>query len=132
MHLPGDIRAGLKRGDVSYGDLMTTTPFENILHNVELQGKHIRAALEFSVAKRESLKVLQISGLKVVYNLENEINNRIVSLNVLCRICDLPKYEPIDDEQWYRVVMVNYLAEGGDNFIMISDNAKNTKYIQHR
>ncbi|CAO1420473.1 unnamed protein product [Diamesa hyperborea] len=127
MHLPGGIRAGLKRGNVTYGDLVTTTPFGNILVSVELQGKHIREALEFSVSKRDALIVLQMSGLKVVYNLEKEMNNRIVSLHVLCRICDVPKYEPINDEQWYRVVMPRYLADGGDNFIMISDNARNTK-----
>ena len=117
----------MTHGDVFYGDLVTTTPFENLLHSVELQGKHLRAALEFSVVDKESLMLLQMSGLKVVYNLEHEVNNRIVSLHVLCRICEVPKYEPIDDEQFYRVVMPRYLADGGDNFIMIGDNARNTK-----
>ena len=94
---------------------------------MELQGKHLRAALEFSVVDKESLMLLQMSGLKVVYNLEHEVNNRIVSLHVLCRICEVPKYEPIDDEEWYRVVMSRYLANGGDNFLMIADNARNSK-----
>lgn len=115
-------------GEIFYGDLVTTTPFENLLHNIELQGKVIREALEFAVADKESLILLQVSGLRVVYNIENEANNRIVLLDVLCRVCerDIPRYEPIDDEQFYRLSVPSFLAEGGDGFTMIGENARNT------
>lgn len=130
MTVPGGIRAGLSRGEIIFGDLVTTTPFENVLHSVELQGKVIREALEFSVANRDSMILLQVSGLRVVYNLENQAYNRIVSLLALCRICkdDIPRYEPIDDEQFYRVSMPSFLAGGGDEFTMIGTNARNTIY----
>ncbi|CRK87057.1 CLUMA_CG000820, isoform A [Clunio marinus] len=123
---PGGIRAGLSRGDIVYGDIITTTPFENSVHNIELQGKFIRQSLEFSVANNESLILLQVSGLKVVYNMANEANNRIVSLDVLCRVCDVPRYEPIDDEKFYRLAMPDFLAGGGDGFTMIGENKRNT------
>lgn len=110
--------------------MVTTTPFENLLHNIELQGKIIREALEFSVADEKSVMLLQMSGLKVVYDMERKPYDRIVSLDVLCRICvrDIPRYEPIDDEKFYRVSVPSFLAEGGDGFTMIGENARDTIY----
>jgi 2',3'-cyclic-nucleotide 2'-phosphodiesterase (5'-nucleotidase family) len=120
----------LTNGKIFYGDLVTTTPFENLLHSVELQGKVIREALEFSVADENSVILLQLSGLRVIYDLKKEPYNRIVLLNVLCRICerDIPKYEQIDDEKVYRVSMPSFLAGGGDGFTMIEENSRNTIY----
>lgn len=128
LTVPGGIRSGLSSGEIFYGDLVTTTPFENLLHSVELQGKVIREALEFSVFNEDSLMLLQVSGLKIVYNMNNQPNNRIVSLLALCRVCDIPRYELIDDEKYYRVVMPSFLAEGGDGFTMIGEGARNTIY----
>lgn len=125
LAIPGGIRAGLSQGEIVFGDAFTTTPFENFLHSVELQGKVIRAALEFSVEDENSLVVLQSSGLKVTYDMKRSKNSRIVSLLVLCRDCEIPKYEPIDDEKFYRVVMPSYLANGGDGFKMIPEGARN-------
>lgn len=69
--------------------------------------------------------LLQVSGLRVVYNMENPPNSRVASLDVLCRVCDIPHYAPIEDETFYRVVMPSFLAGGGDGFTMIGENAKN-------
>lgn len=107
-----------------YGDAFTTTPFENALHSIELQGKVIRAALEFSVEQEDSLMMLQTSGLKVVFDLKRPKNSRIVSLHVLCRVCVIPNYEPIDDEKYYRVVLPSFMAAGGDGFTMIPEGAR--------
>lgn len=126
LTVPGGIRAGLTSGELFYGDLVTTTPFENLLESAELQGKVIKEALEFSVADENSLILLQVSGLKVVYNMSREANNRIVSLDVLCRVCDIPRYEPINEEEYYRVVLGSYLAAGGDGFTMIGEGVRNS------
>lgn len=128
LTVPGGVRAGLTSGELFYGDLVTTTPFENILQSSELQGKVIREALEFSVADETSLMMLQVSGLKVVYNMSREVNNRIVSLDVLCRVCVIPRYEPIKDEEYYRVVLPSFLAGGGDGFTMVAEGVRNSIY----
>ena len=127
LNVPGGIRGGLMMGNIYYGHLATTTPFENMLYSIELQGKVIKEALEFSVAKEDDWILLQSSGLKIVYDVKRELNNRIVSLDVLCRVCvyDIPRYEPVVDENYYRVVMPDFLARGGDGFTMIRDNARN-------
>lgn len=120
----------MTKGEIIFGDLFTTTPFENTLHSVELQGKYIREGLEFSMSGVGYLNLLQVSGLHVVFDMKREPHNRVVSLDVLCRICEgnIPKYGPIDDEKYYRVVMPSYLAEGGDGFAMFGEQSRNTIY----
>lgn len=122
---PGGLRAGLTNGEIVFGDVITTTPFENFLHSIELQGKVIREALEFSVGNEDNLGLLQVSGIKVTYDMKKSTNNRIVSLLVLCRVCEVPRYEPIDNEKFYRVVVPSFLAGGGDDFSMIREGARN-------
>lgn len=123
---PGGIRAGLARGVATFSDLVTTTPFENTIDSMELQGKYIREALEFSV-RYTSPSILQTSGIKVVFDMSKPAYQRIVSLKVLCRLCDIPQYEEIDNEAWYGIVVNNFLLQNGDNFAMIRDNSLNHK-----
>ena len=125
---PGGIRTGLGIGDIVWGDLVTSTPFENILQSFELPGFAIRDALEYSVSNENSLILLQISGLKVVYNMSLPSYERIVSLKALCRVCDSPKYEEVEDDKYYRIVAPGFLGQGGDGFRAIGQNARNRIY----
>lgn len=129
LALPGGIRTGFTKGQIYYGDLVASTPFENALHSVELQGKVIKEIFEFSFIS-EIITVPQVSGLKVVYDLKRELNDKVVSIEVLCRICEnnVPKYEPIDYEKYYRVAMPSYMSGGGDGFVMIPENSRNLIY----
>lgn len=121
---PGGVRGTLSPGQLTYSDLVTTTPFENSVDTLELEGKYIREALEFAV-RSNSPSILQTAGIKVVYNMTKPGYQRIVSLDVLCRLCEVPRYEPIVDDSWYRIVLNNFLLVNGDNFAMIRDNARN-------
>lgn len=125
MQGPGGIRTGLSAGNVIYADLIATTPFENTLLSVELPGAAIREALEYSVSNLKSLRIMQVSGIKVVYNLKRDAYSRIVDLKVLCQACEIPKYEPIDDSKYYRVVLADYIAAGGDGFSMFPKYIRN-------
>lgn len=119
------MRAGLSAGNIIMADLFTTTPFENRILSVELPGSAIREALEFSVSKVDDLHVLQVSGVKVVYDLSRQPYDRIVELKVLCQKCDVPRYEDIENQKYYRVALGDYLANGGDEFTMIPKYARN-------
>lgn len=123
---PGGVRGSLAAGQLTYSDLVTTTPFENTIDTMELEGKYIREALEFSV-RYDSPSVLQIAGMKVVFNMTKPAYEKIVSLDILCRLCDVPKYEPVEENTWYRVAVNNFLLNNGDNFDMIRDNGRNHK-----
>lgn len=126
MTNPGGVRGTLNAGQLTYSDLVTTTPFENTVDSLELEGKYIRQALEFS-ARFDSPSILQVAGIKVVFNMTKPAYERAVKLLVLCRLCDVPRYEPLVDEDWYRIVVNNFLLVNGDNFAMIRDNARNHK-----
>lgn len=139
---PGGMRAGLVPGNIIMADLFTTTPFENKLLSVELPGSAIREALEFSVSDADNLHVMQVSGIKVVYDLSRKPYERIVDIKVLCQKCNVPRYENIQDNKYYRVALGDYLANGGDNFKMIPKYARNhiegpldidalTKYVEN-
>jgi 5'-nucleotidase len=42
--------------------------------------------------------------------------SRVVSANVLCRKCDVPRYEPLNPNEWYRFVMPSWIGGGGNGF----------------
>lgn len=124
---PGGVRGPLLAGELTYSDLVTTTPFENTIDTMELEGKYIKEALEFSVRFADGPSVLQIAGMKVVYDFTKPAYQRVKSLDILCRMCDVPRYEPLQEDTWYRVAVNNFLLNNGDNFSMIRDNGRNHK-----
>lgn len=125
---PGGVRGTLAKGKITYNDLVTTTPFENTVEVFEVQGKYIREMLESSV-RRSGLDILQMAGVKVVFKLSNPSFQRVVSVDVLCRFCSVPKYEPLEDETWYRIVINGFLLVNGDNFKMLRDNLRSKKIV---
>ncbi|CAG9800741.1 unnamed protein product [Chironomus riparius] len=137
---PGGVRGSLEPGLLTYSNLVTTTPFENTIDKLEIQGKYLREAFEFS-ARYDSPSILQTSGVRVVYNMTKAAYSRVHSLQVLCRICEVPRYEDIQDDTWYRVMLNNFILQNGDNFAMLRDNMRNhqvgpvdidalTKYVE--
>lgn len=122
----GGVRGTLSAGVLTYSDLVTTTPFENTIDSMELEGKYIREALEFSVRFADP-SVLQAAGIKVVFNMTRPAYDRAISIDVLCRNCEVPRYEPLVDTTWYRIVVNQFLLVNGENFAMIRDNGRNHK-----
>lgn len=55
------------------------------------------------------------------YDLSKPPKQRVVSLSLLCTDCRVPKYEPLDPEKTYTVVMPSYIVDGGDGFDMIKN-----------
>lgn len=119
MQNAGGVRSGFTRGNVIYADVISVIPFENIYNLVELPGSAIREVLEFAVSNTSSMNVMQVSGIRVIYDMNRKSYDRIVDLKVLCQTCLIPRYEEIDNAKDYRVVMPAYLADGGDGFTMI-------------
>lgn len=60
--------------------------------------------------------MLQVSGLRTVFNLKNPVGKRVESVHALCRKCSVPVYEPLKQFEYYRVTMPSFLANGGDGF----------------
>ncbi|XP_059222625.1 apyrase-like isoform X6 [Stomoxys calcitrans] len=127
----GAIRVPLYKGNLSYGQLATMSPFENKMAAFTLPGDQLAEALEFSLNeidllanKTTSSIFLQVSGLKVTYNFTQPYGQRIQEIKVRCQSCAVPKYLPLDMQNEYRIISSDFIAEGGGGFTMFRDYGK--------
>lgn len=88
--------------------------------------------LEFSVAgyslKAPKGKFLQMSGLRVEYNITKPDNQKVVNVLIRCADCSVPEYKPLNETIKYKVIISQYLAQGGDGYHML--NSKDITKIQ--
>ncbi|KAL9883307.1 uncharacterized protein ACN427_010716 [Glossina fuscipes fuscipes] len=124
----GSLRSPLHQGDIHYSDALLLAPFTNMVVGYDLPGAKLKEALEFSAAPKnedEKRRFLQMSGVKVTYNMTRPANNRIVDLKVRTNGCPYDSYEDLDENKMYRVASPSFLQGGGDSFKMLRDYAKN-------
>ncbi|ESP03128.1 hypothetical protein LOTGIDRAFT_82528, partial [Lottia gigantea] len=131
----GGIRAPIDQGRlciITVEDVLTTLPFRNTISLIDLKGDVLVEVLEHSVGslspdKSDDLKgrFLQFSGLRVKYNLYKSAGNRVVDVKVLCTECRIPTFEELDLNKYYRVILGDYIAGGGDGYEMIKNKGIN-------
>lgn len=66
--------------------------------------------------------------MRIVYNIKNEENNRVSSIDVLTIKKNIPRYEPLDPNKYYKFIVSSFIADGGDGFDILSKYKKNHKY----
>ena len=66
-----------------------------------------------------------IAGIKVTFDLNKPEMELVSSVAVKCAECNVPQYEPLDLEKWYRIALCSFLVTGGDGYTVIADNARN-------
>ncbi|KAM4542225.1 snake venom 5'-nucleotidase-like [Odontesthes bonariensis] len=112
-----------KNGTITMEDILTVLPFGGTFDLVKIKGSTVKKAFEHSVHRYGSMsgEFLQVSGIHVEYDLSKPANQRVVSLSMLCTECRVPKYEPLDLQRTYTVVMPSYMVDGGDSFSMIKE-----------
>ena len=121
----GGIRAGLKQGDITYEEVVTVLPYGNTADKFSVSGAILKKAFELSVSTFNSTgfniggkaSFLQISGLKVHYNLTKEPGNR-VRLLLIVNTND-GQYLEVQDEASYNCVGSSFMLNGGDGFDML-------------
>ncbi|KAK9710984.1 5prime-nucleotidase, C-terminal domain [Popillia japonica] len=115
---------------VRYGDLLKALPFYNSIYIVRVSGKELREALEHSVSDEfipgssvARSQFLQVSGIRVIYNLDEPQGMRIVAVKVRCGECMKIIYKDINPKEFYNIGMTDYLMKGGDGYKMFrADN----------
>ncbi|XP_070144672.1 apyrase-like [Drosophila kikkawai] len=127
----GTFRVPIPAGNITYKQLVAMCPWENRLVALNLRGQIILELLEDGVASMNassssprSTRFLQVSGLRVLFDLSAARGQRVTSVRVRCSRCQVPEYRPLDPEEVYRVVVMDYLARGMNGFSLISDNAE--------
>ncbi|XP_039981035.1 5'-nucleotidase-like [Xiphias gladius] len=128
----GGVRASIdertRNGSITMEDLVSVLPFGGTFDLVLLKGSTLRKAFEYSVRRygQSTGEFLQVSGFHVEFDLTKPPGHRVKSLSTLCTKCRVPRYEPVQDEMLYKVVLPSYLVNGGDGFSIIGN-----EMIQH-
>jgi 5'-nucleotidase len=109
---PGGIRADLGSGDVTYGELFTVQPFNNVLTVVTCTGATIEQILEQQwQSNGTTVNILQVSeGFSYTYDRAAPIGSRVdpstIKINGVT----------VDPAASYRVTTNNFVVTGGDGF----------------
>ena len=69
---------------------------------------------------------LLYAGLRVKYDLRKPVGQRVASVDAMCTRCEVPHFEPLQDERIYKMIVSSFVAGGGDGYAVIRDNI-----IQH-
>lgn len=128
----GGIRADIKAGDITYGQIISVHPFGNEACLIEATGQEILDALELGASEYpyENGGFLQVSGL--TYELHSYIpssvqvdeNDSFTGIGGEYRVKNVNVGgEPLDLDKTYTLASHNYmLLNGGDGYSMFTDN----------
>ncbi|CAK9801435.1 unnamed protein product [Anthophora plagiata] len=107
----GGIRAPIDSmgEDITFGDLMMVQPFENTWDTLEINGSCILQILEMQGP-------LVWSGLKLIYRI-NGNSRKVEDVKIRCRACEVPRFENLRKDEWYRIVVPTFLAKAGDGYV---------------
>jgi len=107
----GGFRASIPAGDVTLKHIYQAFPFRNMLVVGDLSGAQLLAALGRSASLDPNDNpggFLQVSGLRYTI-----ADGRLADASLRDR--------PLDPQRIYRVVMPDFLAEGGDGYAMLKE-----------
>ena len=124
----GGVRADIKKGDITYGDIINVHPFGNTACMIEVTGEQIWQALELGAAAYpgESGGFLQVSGIEYTINqcvpspVVKDEKGGFVKLEGAHRVTDVKiGGKPLDVKKTYTLGGHNYmLINGGDGYTM--------------
>lgn len=119
----GAIRSALPVGEVSIADLQNIHPFGNRLRVIEMTGRQIRAALEHGLSDPDVAgpRLLQPAGIRYRVDRIKPLGKRLVGADL--RRQD-GAWRPLREDETVRVVVIDYLRQGGDAFDMIRQVAQ--------
>jgi 5'-nucleotidase len=140
----GGIRASIKAGDVTLGDVINVSPFGNTIALVTLTGAQVLTALENGVSQvnlanpsSSAGRFPQVGGLRFTWTPNRPAGSRILSCEVGTPTTTAAgaqgpmAFSPIDPTASYVVVTNNFLLTGGDGYSVFTQGTKkiDTGYI---
>lgn len=116
------IRADLKQGNVTKGDILAMFPFGNILQTAKVSGKDVKAALEHSV---EHYPVpfggfLQVAGMTFEFDPALEKGARVSNIII--------KGEPLMENKIYLIASSDFIFNGGNEYFMLKGKKIDREY----
>jgi 5'-nucleotidase len=124
----GSVRANISEGNITYGDILQSLPFLNLISTFDVTGDTLLQMLNSALKNTfisGSGRFPQVAGLKFEWNINlPNTGNRIISLSVLDR--STGQYQPLDTLNTYRVATTNFVFNGGDGYgTWLPSQAKN-------
>ncbi|QXN95646.1 bifunctional metallophosphatase/5'-nucleotidase [Nocardia iowensis] len=116
---PGGVRADLKAGPVTYGDIFTVQPFGNQVVTVTLTGQQLLRLLEQQWTNTSKPAVLSPAGITYAYSESAPKGAKVIADSV--RIAD----QPLNPAATYRITTNSFLAAGGDGFTVFTEGTDN-------
>lgn len=115
----GSLRAPLAAGPITQGDVLAVMPFGNALVIREYSGADLLAALEFSagVENGKGARLLQPAGLRYRFDPARPDGQRLISAEL---VDERGEARPIEATGRYKVVLLDFLARGGDGYAMLA------------
>lgn len=119
----GALRASIKSGDITMGDVLVVLPFQNTIATFQVQGSDLRAALENGVSQIEQGggRYPQASGIRFQTDMSKPAGQRLTSIDMQT---DDQDWLPLEDAKLYRIAATDYLRTGGDGYTMIAEKAQ--------
>ena len=107
----GGIRAGIKSGELTYGNILAALPYENYLEVIEVKGQKILEILEEGVKNLpyENGDFPQVSGLQ--FQICTSASPRVSNVKVWNE--DSSSYVSLNPEANYTLSTIDYCVTGG-------------------
>lgn len=123
FHNGGSIRATIKAGDITKGDVLTVLPFSNYIVVKQVTGDQLIKALEHSVSSYPELSggFLHVGGFKFTFDPTAKVGSRVVSVT-------LNDGSAIERGKSYSLATNDYLVDGGDGFEMLNTSSSEIIY----
>lgn len=116
----GSLKAELPRGILKIKDFVGALPFDNRIVLYDMTGAQIKRVLEESASRKGGDKILQMSGLQMMYDPAAPVGQRVVA----ARFHD---DRLIQDDRTYRVAADDFLQAGGDNYTVFAEAPSSAK-----
>ncbi|MBF6227283.1 5'-nucleotidase C-terminal domain-containing protein [Nocardia abscessus] len=114
---PGGVRADLKQGPITYGDIFTVQPFGNQVVTLTLTGSQILRLLEQQWNDPAKPTILSPAGITYTYSATAPEGAKVIADSV--RVGG----QPLNPVATYRITTNSFLASGGDGFTVFTEGA---------
>lgn len=111
----GGIRSSIEAGDITKKDVITVLPFGNYGVMIEVTGQNIKDALEVGASKYPEANgaFSHVAGMSYTFDPTKEVGDRVQEIQVAGK--------PIDFKATYKLATNDFMAAGGDNYVMFKD-----------
>ncbi|MBT2657330.1 bifunctional 2',3'-cyclic-nucleotide 2'-phosphodiesterase/3'-nucleotidase [Bacillus sp. ISL-18] len=117
----GGIRDDIKdAGEITWGELFAIQPFGNDIVTENITGEQVRTLLNQQFAADRN-RIMQISGLKYTWSDLLPLGQKVIDIY-------LPDGSKIDPNKVYSVTVNNFMADGGDGFVVLKQGTDRTTW----